>query len=749
MLAAEALFGLGESYFLQAEYALAIDVYGHFLEDYPEAPQLSQVLRRLAIAYRERGEWEQAVEAYERYIDTLSRPAAPALYGHLAEAYRQMGANEKAATMYEQALAGQLPRSTRLDFEEELALLYRRMDEPDQATDHFEQALALASYDSYKAHLLYEIGVTWQKADEPTKAIRWYREAMDRYPEENGAYQSLVALLEMDEKVDVLERAIVDYYADQYSITVELLEDYIASYETPSMITPTTNITGTEVITVTPTTKPTLSARERADLTQARFYLGLSYRFLEDYEAAIENLERLIAEDPQSGLVPSAMYQIGRCWELFQAPERALDVYADLVQAYPSYTLADLVLWRQAHAFERLDRRESASEAYHQLATAYPTSNYAADAQFWAGMVLYEGQDFEAAIKAWQAASVKAKGAQAARLLLWLGKAYAALAEEAQAEAQWQKAQEAAPDDYYALRAHRHLTEYPNEIVPEPSNPDWFELAHYPKPPRASETVVDWLQSWYSPTLSLTEAQVAISTRPAYQYGQQALVGGAREDARAEFRQLYYDLVNEPLKLYALALDLQEMGLYRLASASVERIIRLADLPIGEIPSDLLRISYPVHYAELIIAEAEAYGVDPRLFFALVRQESRFDPRATSWAGARGLAQVMPATGEWIALRLGHHDFDTYTLYRPTQSVSYGLWYLAVALDMFEGNILAALAGYNGGPGNVERWAGGLPVEDTDAFVENITAAEPELYVKTIWEQYHVYRQLYPIPDRP
>ena len=74
----------------------------------------------------------------------------------------------------------------------------------------------------------------------------------------------------------------------------------------------------------------------------------------------------------------------------------------------------------------------------------------------------------------------------------------------------------------------------------------------------------------------------------------------------------------------------------------------------------------------------------PLLFLALIRQESRFDPQAVSYAGATGLTQVMPETGQWIASRLGVEPFSTRLLERPAISVRFGIWYMAQSLELFD-----------------------------------------------------------------
>ena len=107
------------------------------------------------------------------------------------------------------------------------------------------------------------------------------------------------------------------------------------------------------------------------------------------------------------------------------------------------------------------------------------------------------------------------------------------------------------------------------------------------------------------------------------------------------------------------------------------------------------------------------------------------------------MKQEIPATGEQIARELGWPpDFNTADLYLPYVSVRFGAYYLAQQRDFLDGRLDAALAGYNGGPGNALRWleqAG----DDPDLFLELITFSETNLYLRRIKESLAVYKTLY------
>lgn len=120
-----------------------------------------------------------------------------------------------------------------------------------------------------------------------------------------------------------------------------------------------------------------------------------------------------------------------------------------------------------------------------------------------------------------------------------------------------------------------------------------------------------------------------------------------------------------------------------------------------------------------------------------------FDQRAESPARARGLGQVMPETGGAIAQAMALGSFEADELFKPYISLAFGAYYLANNLSEFEGNPFFALAAYNAGPGNVERWLAGNPRRDVDLFVEDIGYSETQTYVRRVYFFYDMYRQIW------
>jgi soluble lytic murein transglycosylase-like protein len=113
----------------------------------------------------------------------------------------------------------------------------------------------------------------------------------------------------------------------------------------------------------------------------------------------------------------------------------------------------------------------------------------------------------------------------------------------------------------------------------------------------------------------------------------------------------------------------------------------------------------------MVQAAAQRHGLDPRLFDALVQQESAYDPMARSHAGAMGLTQLMPGTARMLGVT---DPFD------PAQNLDGGARYLAQMLRQFDGDTRLALAAYNAGPGAVKRHGGIPPFRETQNYVRRI-----------------------------
>lgn len=155
------------------------------------------------------------------------------------------------------------------------------------------------------------------------------------------------------------------------------------------------------------------------------------------------------------------------------------------------------------------------------------------------------------------------------------------------------------------------------------------------------------------------------------------------------------------------------------------------------------RMLYPIKYKELIFKYADFFDNDPYLVVAIIYRESKFNPQAVSPKGAIGLMQIMPETAVWIAENLEIADFQLEDLAEPEVNIYFGNWYLANLSKEFQGNLIATLAAYNGGRGNVQKWITKNHWSEEAYSIDQIPFPETQRFVGNVLSLYQRYLQLY------
>jgi soluble lytic murein transglycosylase len=331
-------------------------------------------------------------------------------------------------------------------------------------------------------------------------------------------------------------------------------------------------------------------------------------------------------------------------------------------------------------------------------------------------------------------------GAPAAQRAFWAARA----AQEAgQADAHrklLEQAYGAAPDSYYGARAAElmGLAVEGETAIGTPIGKDTW---------RAAE---DWIAGWSDvPAYHADERGYPDDVADAGTVKRAIALQEVdlQSEAIAEWNTARAAWHDDPVKLYLLArLAYEHNAPYIALKAAEDLVNRSPAKDPAQAPEALRRLLVPVPYQEAVVANAREYGIDPRTLYAMVRQESLFNPNARSGAGAIGLGQIMPATAQGIAQNLKVEGYQETDLLRPAVSIRFGAFYLNRQLALMEGNLLGALSAYNGGPGNAERWANGTKVVDPDLFAETIDYPETRSYVKLVYGYYGAYKRLYKWP---
>ena len=312
------------------------------------------------------------------------------------------------------------------------------------------------------------------------------------------------------------------------------------------------------------------------------------------------------------------------------------------------------------------------------------------------------------------------------KAIFWLGKWAQRLGKKSEAEQAFRKVLSLHPQSYYAWRA---------AVMLGWKVGDFSTLAQQKINLELTSTDGEVLAQDYAP-LPLGSDVL-----------QELYLLGQYESARVKLQSEIVD----PQKLtvkeqFTEALLLQKLGNIRLG---IQEIWNLAqrDSALDQIQWRSLRKNdaywyglFPFPYEEQILNQAKEQAINPLLPISVMRKESTFDPKVESPVGAWGLMQVLPSTAEWVAQQMKITEYD---LFKPEDNIKIGTWYLAQNHQRYDNNSLLAIASYNAGPANVDRWQRSYSLADLDLFVENIPFPETKDYVEGVFGNYWNYLRLY------
>jgi soluble lytic murein transglycosylase len=172
------------------------------------------------------------------------------------------------------------------------------------------------------------------------------------------------------------------------------------------------------------------------------------------------------------------------------------------------------------------------------------------------------------------------------------------------------------------------------------------------------------------------------------------------------------------------------------ASATIIGLGAGALVASGTFDHALQELTLPLKHEDVIRQQASEKGVDAALIAAVIYSESKFSD-ATSSAGARGLMQITPEAANEIERLSGGTSFKIDDLSDPEINIRYGTFLLRELLDRYDGDEVAALAAYNAGPANADKWGG------ADLNVSDIPFPETRAYVEEVLEKRQAYRDKY------
>lgn len=169
-------------------------------------------------------------------------------------------------------------------------------------------------------------------------------------------------------------------------------------------------------------------------------------------------------------------------------------------------------------------------------------------------------------------------------------------------------------------------------------------------------------------------------------------------------------------------------------------VILLALFCAEPIKQQITKSVYKKEYSEYVTKYAEQYGVEENLIYALIKAESNFNPDAVSHQNAKGLMQLMQSTAEDLAKK-SKINLNNENILEPEVNIQLGTQYIASLLNKYD-CVEVALAAYNAGSGNVDKWISAGKIKADGSDIENIPYKETNTYVRKIMRDYEVYKQL-------
>jgi len=706
---AAGLVGQGRIYWLTGRYPEALDALRSALNGSPNTGYAPAANYFLAQVYTELDRYGEAAEEYAAYREL--RPGVLDAFISEMRGDALSAAGDKVGALAEYLLALQAPR-LREDFslEFKLAQVYTASGDPATALVMYDDIYNRSGSDYDRAQADYLKGQILIAQGQIESAYAAYLDAVNAYPRSYYAYLSLVTLVEAGYPVDELQRGLVDYFSGEYGVALAAFDRYLDGAPTEAAV--------------------------------ALYYQGLILREQNDLAGALASWEIVIQDHANHYLWDDAWEQKAYTLWAYQGDYAAgLQTLVDFVSTAPAHPRAAEFLFDAARVAERNGQLADAAQLWSRLPMEYPAAAYVYRSQFLAGICYYRLADYSSSRDAfWQAQSLATSPGERAGAYFWMGKIQAAQGNLADAQATWQQTAAFDPTGYYSERARDLIISRAAFTAP-----GMFDTGS----DRAAEQLE--AEAWLRVTFSLPGAidlsvPGSLASDVRFVRGTEFWGLGLYDLAAAEFNSLREEALADPVVSYQLAVYLSEMGLYRPAIMAARQVLDLAgldDFSSLSAPALFTHIRFGTYYPELVVPLAQADDFHPLFIWSVIRQESFFEGFVESSAGARGLMQIMPATGADIAYRKGWPpNYTANDLYLPTINLRMGLDYLADQRDYFDGDVFAALAAYNGGPGNAATWLA-LAQGDVDLFVEVIRFDETRNYLMGIYEVFSIYRRVY------
>jgi soluble lytic murein transglycosylase len=653
----------------------------------------------------------EAASGYIGYANFYPNHLDSFMYEKAGDVLFQFDFFDDALDSYQKAIDFSVDQNN-LDVKIKIGRIYAALNDHTNAIRVLMEVHDASPNEYTRAQMNLLVGQSYLALGLPEQAYARFQESVENYPRAFDTHSGLVALVNAGIPVNEFNRGLTNYYAGSYGLAINAFLRFIEQ-------TPDHN-------------------------GSALYFIGHSYLKMDEPANAIANWQQLVNNYPDNIFFVDTWEDIAYTqWAYLDQHSKAADTLLTFANSYATSEDATEALLEAGRIYERDNQLTNAANTWSSLIDLYPQLEISSQALYLSGITNYRLEKYDQSLAQFQRYLLLTSiPEQKSSAYFWIAKIYEKLGDTEKARISYQDASTQDPTGYYSERAKEKLSNAP---LLSPTGEVNLNIN------LEQERLI--AEVWMRNTFSLPQdtnfiTLVPFSTDPTFIQAQAYWDLGLYQLARNKYEVLRETYKEDPVNLFRLTNHFVEIGLYRSAIYSSRQILELANLDDYQTftaPLWFNHIRFGLHFQDIIEPAAEDYDFDPLLIYSLIRQESFFEGFIVSSAGAKGLMQIMSPTGEEIANTLrwppNYEDSD---LYRPVVNIRMGTSYLSRMRTYFDGDIFAALAAYNAGPGNVLNWVEKSD-NDPDLFLEIIPFEETRRYLRNIYTFYRIYEILYPL----
>ena len=586
---ASALWGLGRVEYLSGYFDQSLQYLSELITNYPGTKYANLGYFVMAQSYDALHRFSEAASAYSQFLSTNPGVIDSYILEVRGDSLANNGDFSDALVAYQESLKNQRAGET-FTLEIKIAKMFSSIGDTVSSLAIYNDIATRATNDYLRAQMDFLIGQTFLNQGQAEEAYPYFLDTVSKYPIAYDSYSALVSLVDANIPVDDFERGLVDYFAGQYGVALDVFNRFLLNHPEHD--------------------------------GSVLHFLALINRANGEYQQAIDYWTDLIGNYPDNRYWESAWderaYTLWGYLEDFNGAAESLLTYAT---KFPENSNAPYYLNSAARIQERGGFLEDAANTWQKLVYDYSTSDLVPDALFNAGVCLYRLADYNRSIVIFQKGLILSNLAtDQSRSYFWIGKTQQALRDFNSAQNSFQLAASLDPTGYYSERARSIILGNPIFDYHQT-----YDLSVDFDSERAEA------EAWIRITFGLPP-ETNLSGFDSIAQDNRIIRGTKLWElwlfdlARLEFDDFRISVAEIPIDSYRLTNYMVELGLYRVAIDSSRQLLRLAGLQtytqMLTAPRFFNHINYGLYFKDLVVQNSEEFKFDPLFIFCLITQES-------------------------------------------------------------------------------------------------------------------------------